>query len=60
MSNAEHLIENAIYGMKDGKEFDDFASDWRNKEMSQQSGINLHHVWEMAMYVVYTYSEKEV
>ena len=54
MSNAEHLIENAIIDMEDNKDFEYFSSQWHNKEMASESGINLDHVWAMAQHVVYT------
>ena len=54
MSNAEHLIENAIIDMENGKSFEDFSSNENNKSMSEMSGIKLDTVWEMAQYIVYT------
>lgn len=40
--------------MEDNKDFEYFSSQWHNKEMSSESGINLDHVWAMAQHVVYT------
>ena len=53
MTNAEHLISNAIHNMEDGKDFEHFSSQKHNKMMSEMSNINLSVVWEMAQYVVY-------
>ena len=54
MTHAEHLIENAILNMEDGKSFEHFASQKHNKTMSELTGIDLRYVWEMAQYVVYS------
>ena len=65
MTNAEHLIENAIINMEDGKDFEHFSSQKHNKLMSEMSNINLSSVWEMAQYVVWSLkpvwlSDKEI
>mgnify|MGYP003305730804 FL=1 len=54
MTHAEHLIENAISNMEDGKDFEYFASQKHNKTMSELSGVDLRCVWEMAQHVVYS------
>ncbi len=53
MSQAEHLIENAIYALKEGRP-EDFL-DWGvNKEMADNVGISLNDVLGMAVQVVYS------
>lgn len=54
MTNAEHLISNAIHNIETGKDFEYFLSQKHNKTMSEMSNINLSCVWEMAQYVVYS------
>ena len=53
MSNAQHLLENAIISIEKNMDFEDFTIQLHNKEMAEISNINLIQVWEMAMYVVY-------
>lgn len=53
MSNAQHLLENAIISIEKNMDFEDFTIQLHNKEMAEISNINLMQVWEMAMYVVY-------
>lgn len=55
MSNAEHLIENAICTIERGESFEDFAADSHNQIMSETDGVKLESVWDMAQYVIYTY-----
>ena len=54
MTNAEHLIENAIMCLEKGNDYDAFVDAKHNREMSRVSGINLDDVWRMAQHVVYT------
>lgn len=54
MSNAEHLIENAICCLERGEEFEEFASQPCNIEMAEMQHIDLLDVWLMAIHVVYT------
>ena len=42
MSNAEHLIENAIYDIKKGIKFEEFKGEWRNN-MTDNSLILLYN-----------------
>lgn len=59
MTNAEHLIENAMQAFKkdlDGKENDSknrqsFFSSKTNINMANEIGVNLKEVWRMASYV---------
>ena len=59
MTNAEHLIENAMMAFKrdfERKENDDkyrksFFSSEMNIDMAKENGINLEDVWDMAQYV---------
>jgi len=54
MTNAEHLIENAIIYIEEEKDFDHFSSQEYNKYMSEILGINLNIIWEMSQYIVWT------
>ena len=54
MTNAEHLIENAITDMEHGRDFEHFSSQKHNRLMSEMSNIALSSVWEMAQYVVWS------
>lgn len=54
MSNAEHLIENAICCLERGEEFEEFASRKYNIEMAEMQHIDMRDVWLMAIHVVYT------
>ena len=59
MTNAEHLIENAMMAFKrdferkenDGKYRKSFFSSEMNIDMAKENGINLDDVWDMAQYV---------
>lgn len=52
MTNAEHLIENAITCMTNGKEYEFFAMQGINREMAGNLDWYLQEVWQMADYVV--------
>ena len=54
MSNAEHLIENAICSIEANEEYEDFANKKHNIKMATDIGIDLEDVWAMAIYVMYT------
>lgn len=67
MSRLEHCLENAIVAIEEGKDYDawryeeiprlnaqPFNRDWA--VLTDESIINLVDIWEMANYVVYTYS----
>ena len=54
MTNAEHLIENAICCLERGESFEEFASQQHNIDMAAMQKINLEDVWLMAIHVVYT------
>lgn len=54
MSGAQHLIENAIHCIEDGKSYEDFSNASVNQHMSSIYNIDLEDVWGMAMQVVYT------
>ena len=61
MSNAEHLIENAIVCLRDKKEFNEFASMGINIDMVKVSfpecdtRNTLMQIWEMAGEVCYSW-----
>lgn len=54
MSNAEHLIENAIFAMKEGHDLDEVLDHWPNDEMLRQTGIRKADIVRMAEHVVYS------
>ena len=60
MSNEEHLIENAVFCIERGQNYEDFAYAKHNREMAKWSKINLEQVWRMAIHVVYTLKESWV
>ena len=51
MTNAEHLIDNAIGCLETGEDFEYFIKNPYNKFMAETININLQYVWEMAQYV---------
>lgn len=55
MSNIEHLLENAIAYLEEGKTYEDFANAWHNQYMSTTCSTTLSDIWSMAIYVVYTF-----
>ena len=54
MTNAEHLIENAICCLERNESFEIFSSQQHNIDMAEMQKINLEDVWLMAIHVVYT------
>ena len=60
MSGAQHLIENAIHCIEDGKSYEDFSNVYVNQQMSDIYGIALDDVWGMAVQVVYTLKQNWV
>lgn len=52
MSIAEHLIENALTALEEGKDFEYFKKD-TNFEFAPS--ILPEEIWDMAQYVYYTY-----
>lgn len=60
MSNEEHLIENAVFCIERGQNYEDFADAKHNREMAKWSKINLEQVWRMAIHVVCTLKESWV
>ena len=70
MSRLEHCLENAIMAIEEGKDYDQWrceeiprgnaAGPFKNDRyaiLTDDSIINLKDIWEMAMYVVYTYKK---
>lgn len=56
MSSAEHLIENAIYALYDGKQCEEVLEILQrspNKEMLEETGMKADDVFAMAIHVVY-------
>ena len=55
MSNAEHLMENALIVLSKNKNtntgWESFSKDETNIYMAKQIGISLETVWDMAVYV---------
>jgi hypothetical protein len=54
MTNAEHLIENAVCCLERKESFEIFSSQQHNIDMAEMQKINLEDVWLMAIHVVYT------
>ena len=54
MSNAEHLIENAIFAMAAGRSPMDEMKSYYNKAMLEETGIRADDVVGMAVHVVYS------
>lgn len=56
MSNAEHLIENALLAIKEKGVSEEAWNQFRNhhatEAMSEATGIKPEYVWDMATYVV--------
>ena len=57
MSNIEHLIENAIACLDENKSFEDFVSIPVNKTMIEMVKSPADEIWQIAIYVKYTYGE---
>lgn len=57
MSNAEHLIENAITCLQESKTFEDFLAIWHTPIMCGLVGISPEDVWKMAMHVYYEFMQ---
>lgn len=55
MSNAEHLIENALVNIKNKDPHEYFFEARHNIEMAKACNISLDVVYDMAVYVYYTY-----
>lgn len=54
MSNAEHLIENAIFAMKRGEDVMETMKEWHNALMLEETGMKAKDVYAMAQHVVYS------
>ena len=55
MSNAEHLIENALGCLESGRDITWFKDMFVNKEMFKYVNATAEEIWDMAIYVYYTY-----
>ena len=56
MTNAEHLIENMIFAMKN-KTYEDplmVMDEYHNKRMLEETGIDKNDIYRMAQHVVYS------
>lgn len=51
MSNAEHLIDNAIACYEENHNFHAFHNDYFNQEMAESIDVSLFYIEEMAYYV---------
>ena len=56
MSNAEHLIENVIFGMKNGKHAEEVLKEQSNIDMlnDKHTSISAEEVIRIACHVVYS------
>lgn len=57
MSNAEHLIENAIMNYEKLGNFDIFLKSVYNREMADAIGISLDDVTAMAMHIIWAFKQ---
>lgn len=57
MSNAEHLIENAIMDFERDGNFDKFLRGKHNKAMADAVGIALNDVTAMAIHIIYAFKQ---
>lgn len=55
MSNAEHLIENALCMIKEGKTQKDFMFSPVNSMMLSQEEMTSEQVWRMAAHIYYSF-----
>lgn len=55
MSYPEHLIENAIVCLEENKGLDYFLEQPYNREMLKHVSAKPTEIWDMAMYVYYSY-----
>jgi len=60
MSNIEHLIENAITTIENGKDYEDWLSAWQQKAMLKEVESDPWEIWQMAQYCYYTYRESVI
>ena len=68
MSNAEHLIENALCLMQDvqrkklssGDAFKSFFADGKNIQMAYQNKMQLMDIWDIAQYVTYSWCDGKI
>jgi len=51
MTCLEHLIENCLVRMEDGKDYDEIMRDIRKDINLQYSGISPEQCWEICQYV---------
>ena len=56
MTNCEHLIENALCVIGAGYSYECFSNKKYNTEMAKIENISLEQIWQMAIYVYYTYT----
>lgn len=57
MTNAEHLIENAISFFEKSKDisYEEFKENQLIKEQAELIGVSILDIWYMAQYIHYTY-----
>lgn len=53
MTNVQHLIENAIYAVKDGRTVEEEMEDRCNQMMLQETGITSEEIVEIVDHVVF-------
>lgn len=54
MKNIEHLIENVILGMKEGKDVYDCLNEPHNQSLTHRAGVDADDIAAIAQHVVYT------
>lgn len=57
MTNAEHLIENAIFALKQNKDIYEVLGQWPNNAMLKETKITKDEIVRMAGHVVYSLYE---
>ena len=57
MSNIEHLIENGLYALSNGDNFDEIMNQFPNKDMLESVNMTKDELRQAVYYVFYTVLE---
>ena len=55
MSDIEHLLENAVYCLKNKEDFEDFTKMWQTQDQLTRTKATADEIWMMAQWVLYVY-----